>query len=226
MDDIFEGVFKFQDEDYKKHKNLFVDLQGGQNPHTLFIGCSDSRVVPTLITKTLPGELFIVRNIANIVPPYRETQEYVSTTSAIEFAVEMLDVKNIVVCGHSNCGGCASLYKSEEELRTVPHVRKWLELANPVKEYVLNNINNNINNGSAGEDNNKDGNGGDKNFQKEIMTEKFNIIHQIKNLFTYPFIKERYINKKINIYGWYYLIGTGEVYNYDKEKGSFNLIAK
>ncbi len=210
MDDIFEGVFKFKNEDYEKYKDLFTELENGQNPHTLFIGCSDSRVVPSLITKTLPGELFMVRNIANMVPPYRETEEYVSTTSAIEFAIEVLNVKNIVVCGHSNCGGCASLYKSEEELKNVPHVRKWLELANPVKEYVLNNINT------------KEG----KNIQKSLMTEQFNIVHQVNNLFTYPFIKEKYINKEINIYGWYYMIATGEVYNYDKENGSFTVIAK
>ena len=210
MDDIFEGVFKFKNEDYEKYKNLFAELENGQNPHTLFIGCSDSRVVPSLITKTLPGELFMVRNIANMVPPYRETEEYVSTTSAIEFAIEVLNVKNIVVCGHSNCGGCASLYKSEEELKNVPHVRKWLELANPVKEYVLNNINT------------EEG----KNIQKSLMTEQFNIVHQVNNLFTYPFIKEKYINKEINIYGWYYMIATGEVYNYDKENGSFTVIAK
>ncbi len=207
MNDIFEGVFKFKNEDYEKHKNLFAKLEDGQNPHTLFIGCSDSRVVPSLITKTLPGELFIIRNIANMVPPYRETQEYVSTTSAVEFAVEVLDVKNIVVCGHSNCGGCASLYKSEEELKNVPHVRKWLELAKPVKEYVLNNV-------------------ADGEYIQKKITEKFNIIHQMKNLFTYPFIKEKYLNKRINIYGWYYIIGTGEVYNYDKENDCFNLIAK
>ncbi|RZD15677.1 MAG: carbonic anhydrase [Candidatus Acididesulfobacter guangdongensis] len=210
MDDIFEGVFKFKNEDYEKYKNLFAELENGQNPHTLFIGCSDSRVVPSLITKTLPGELFMVRNIANMVPPYRETEEYVSTTSAIEFAIEVLNVKNIVVCGHSNCGGCASLYKSEEELKNVPHVRKWLELANPVKEYVLNNINT------------EEG----KNIQKSLMTEQFNIVHQVNNLFTYPFIKEKYINKEINIYGWYYMIATGEVYNYDKKNGSFTVIAK
>ncbi len=210
MDDIFGGVFKFKNEDYEKYKDLFAELENGQNPHTLFIGCSDSRVVPSIITNTLPGELFMVRNIANMVPPYRETEEYVSTTSAIEFAIEVLNVKNIVVCGHSNCGGCASLYKSEEELKNVPHVRKWLELANPVKEYVLNNINT------------KEG----KNIQKSLMTEQFNIVYQVNNLFTYPFIKEKYINKEINIYGWYYMIGTGEVYNYDKENDCFNIIAK
>lgn len=206
MDNIFNGVYKFKNEDYEKYKNLFVKLKDGQNPHTLFIGCSDSRVVPALITKTLPGELFMVRNIANIVPPYRETQEYVATTSAIEFAVQVLNVSNIVVCGHSNCGGCASLYKSEEELKDIPHVKKWLELAQPARKYVLNNI-------AAGND-----------FQRDMMTEKINIIQQINNLSTYPFIKEKYTNNAINIYGWYYMIGTGEVYNYNKENGYYELI--
>jgi carbonic anhydrase len=206
MDDIFNGVYKFQNEDYEKYKNLFVKLKDGQNPHTLFVGCSDSRVVPALITKTLPGELFMVRNIANIVPPYRETQEYVATTSAIEFAVQALNVTNIVVCGHSNCGGCASLYKTEEELKDIPHVKKWLELAQPARKYVLNNI-------ACVND-----------FKRDMATEKINVIQQINNLSTYPFIKEKYAKNTIKIYGWYYIIGTGEVYNYNKENGYYELI--
>ena len=110
MHNLFEGVVKFQQKDFEEHKELFSDLKSKQAPHTLFIGCSDSRVVPSLITKTMPGDLFIVRNIGNLVPPWRETDDYLSTTSAIEYAVEVLNVENIVVCGHSNCGACASLF--------------------------------------------------------------------------------------------------------------------
>ena len=85
MEYLFDGVKEFNANDYLKHDELFKKIGRSQNPHTLFIGCSDSRIVPTLITKTLPGELFVIRNIANIVPFYRETQEYVATTSAIEY---------------------------------------------------------------------------------------------------------------------------------------------
>ena len=122
MDKLLKGVVHFKKRDFEKHRGLFEGLGRDQKPHTLFIGCADSRVVPSLITKTLPGELFIVRNIANIVPPYRMADEYLATTSAIEYAVQMLNVENIVVCGHSNCGGCASLYQEQNE--KLPHTRK------------------------------------------------------------------------------------------------------
>ena len=136
MERLFNGYMKFKAEDFERHRQLFQDICRKQNPHTLFIGCSDSRVVPNLITQTDPGELFIVRNIANIVPPYRQTEEYVATTSVIEYAVLALGVDTIVVCGHSNCGGCAALNLPPERLDHLPHVRKWLEVSREVKGRV------------------------------------------------------------------------------------------
>ena len=136
MDNLFEGVINFNNNEYKRYSELFKKMGAGQNPHTLFIGCSDSRVVPSLITKTLPGELFVVRNIANLVPPYRNVSEFLATTSAIEYAVNILSVKNIVVCGHSNCGGCRALYMADEDLKDIPHTKKWLELAEGAKKTV------------------------------------------------------------------------------------------
>ena len=94
IETLFEGAIKFKEENFLTYKELFENLKEGQNPHTLFVGCSDSRVVPNLITNTLPGELFVIRNIANIVPPYREADEYLATTSAIEYALEELKVEN------------------------------------------------------------------------------------------------------------------------------------
>ncbi len=131
---LFEGVIDFNNNEYAKYSKLFKKIAEDQNPHSLFIGCSDSRVVPSLITKTLPGELFVVRNIANLVPPYRNVNEFLSTTSAIEYAVNILCVKNIVVCGHSNCGGCRALYMSDDDLKDIPHTKKWLELAEGAKK--------------------------------------------------------------------------------------------
>jgi carbonic anhydrase len=108
-DRLERGVARFRERVYRGNRRFFEELEGGQRPHTLFITCSDSRVDPTLLTDSRPGELFIVRNIANIVPPYRRTEEYVSTTAAIEYALLALKVSFIVVCGHTNCGGCAAL---------------------------------------------------------------------------------------------------------------------
>lgn len=201
---LFDGVKNFNTKDFLEHQELFRKLEKKQAPHTLFIGCSDSRVVPSLITKTLPGDLFVVRNIANLVPYYRMSNEYLSTTSAIEYAVEALNVENIVVCGHSNCGGCRALYLDEEKLSILPHTKRWMLLAQPVKDKLNNELQFVV----------------DQN-TRECLTEQLNIIEQLSHLMSYPYIKEKYLAGKLNILGWYYIIATGEIYNYDNELKKF-----
>jgi Carbonic anhydrase len=209
MKSLIAGLIKFRTQDYEEHKNLFCRLKRGQQPHTLFIGCSDSRVVPELITKSLPGELFVVRNIANIIPEYQEEHEYVATsatTAAIEYAVRVLNVKNIIICGHSNCGGCSSIYLPDEVLKKMPVTKKWLELAHNAKVRVLEELPNK-----------------DDLEMREWLTEQVNVVEQIKHLLTYPFVVEKYNNNEITIAGMYYTIETGEVFIYNSEKGAFEL---
>jgi len=206
MQKLIDGAVAFRQNDFETHEQLFSELGKEQKPHTLFIGCSDSRLVPGMITATKPGELFIIRNIANIVPPYKQSGEYLAAISAIEFAVEELEVENIVVCGHSNCGGCAALYKPDEYFRKIPHTRKWLELALPVKEKVLKIL--------------PEGN----HASREWLTEQMNIVEQINHLLSYPYIASKYIKGLLSISGWYYIIETGEIFSYNAEKGFFELI--
>lgn len=203
MDKLLKGTVHFKGGDYEAHKDLFKQLGRKQKPHSLFIGCSDSRVVPNMITQTLPGELFIVRNIANIVPIYREADEHLATTSAIEYALQVLKVDNIIVCGHSNCGGCAALHQSPEDMKGLPHTRKWLELGSQ----VLEQVNRELPDGSPEE--------------REWLTEQTNVVEQIKHLLTYPYIRQRYQEGNLSIMGWHYIIETGEVYVYNKENGFF-----
>lgn len=135
LDRLFNGVKAFRKIGFEVRKSMFIDLEQQQNPHTLFIGCSDSRVVPNLITIANPGELFIVRNIANMIPPYDPTGDSdIATSSTIEYAVNVLNVENIVVCGHSNCGGCRAIFESDESMKEFPKVKKWLEIAQPLKK--------------------------------------------------------------------------------------------
>jgi carbonic anhydrase len=206
MEKLFRGIMEFQKQEFESHRELFKVLGRTQKPHTLFIGCSDSRVVPNLITQTHPGELFVVRNIANIVPPYRKTEEFVATTSAIEYAVLALDVDSIVICGHSNCGGCASLNQSDEEMQHLPHVRKWLQVSKEVRGRVDKLVTS------------------DEPEEREWLTERVNILVQMKNLLTYPYVKSRYEEGKLQILGWHYIIETGEIYNFCDEKAIFELI--
>lgn len=207
MEELFNGVKEFNAADYRDHEALFRDLSRRQNPHTLFIGCADSRVVPSLITKTMPGDLFVVRNIANVVPYYRQASEFLATTSAIEYALNVLKVENIIVCGHSNCGGCQALWMDDEELESIPHTRHWLELSSKVKDTVLRRLSS-----------------GDDDIKREWMTEQLNVVQQMNHLVTYPGIKDRYRRGELNIYGWYYIIGTGEVFNYSRDRMAFEKI--
>jgi len=206
MSDFTEGILQFRSNDFEPNRAHFESLGRSQNPHTLFIGCSDSRVVPTLITRSVPGELFIIRNIANIVPVYRASGEFLATTSAIEYAVQILNVKNIIVCGHSNCGGCNALYETDENMKSIPHTRRWLELAKPVKEKVL----------TMAETRDP--------AVREWMTERLNVIEQLNHLLTYPFIKERVENGQMKLIGWHYMIHTGTIYQFDENSLEFTEI--
>ncbi len=195
---LFDGVREFNSVEFERYRELFGKIGRSQDPHTLFIGCSDSRVVPNLITKTQPGELFMVRNIANIVPMYRESEEFLSTTSAIEYAVQVLNVSTTIVCGHSNCGGCSALFADENTLHLIPHTRKWLELSKDVREKLTRLR---ISDPEV----------------REWMSEQLNVVEQMRHLLTYPYIAERYKNGDIKILGWYYIIESGEVYDYQSD---------
>ena len=206
---LFEGVKEFRQNDFVHHFEVFQKLENNQNPHTLFIGCSDSRVVPNLITKSLPGELFIIRNVANLVPYYRESIDaYLATSSAIEYAVNVLNVENIIICGHSNCGGCKALFSNKSEMKYLPMTKKWLELAHPVILQVKAKLRtDNL-----------------KIAERDELTAQLNVVEQMNHLLTFPYIKERFDKKKLNILGWYYVIETGEVFNYTAEKQAFERI--
>ncbi|MGP1360115.1 carbonic anhydrase [Campylobacter sp.] len=207
MDDsLLEGAIKFMEDGFLEHEELFKSLQHKQDPHTLFISCVDSRVVPNLITNCLPGELFMVRNIANIVPHYRVTDEFLATTSAIEYALEVLNIKNIIICGHSDCGGCAALYVDEKKLKNTPNVKNWIKLIEPIKREVLKFTS-------------------DDPAKMAWLTERLNVINSIDNIMTYPNVKDEYEKGNLQIYGWHYIIETGEIFSYDLKEGTFKLLA-
>jgi len=202
---LIDGLVKFRKGDFEAHRDLFKGLKAEQKPHTLFITCSDSRVDPNMITGTLPGELFIIRNIANLVPPFRETPEYASTTSAIEYAVLVLGVENIIVCGHSNCGGCAACLNASGILSSLPHTRKWMELAGPVRDRVISEI------------------PADEPEAREWMMEQVNAVEQQIHLMTYPYIQEKVQAGHLTLSSWHYIIETGEVFIYDSAAKEFLL---
>ncbi|UUV16898.1 carbonic anhydrase [Fusobacteria bacterium ZRK30] len=202
MEKLLKGHQKFKEIKFKKNKDLYLKLvKDGQHPGTLFIGCSDSRVIPGLITGSKPGELFTIQNVGNFVAPYKPDEDYHSTASAIEYAVSVLKVDDIIVCGHSHCGAIKSLYKDLDKEVDLVHTNKWLELGNEAKKVAQ------LVGGSEEE--------------KLINTEKLSAMFQLENLLTYPAVKRRVDEGSLHLHVWYYKIETGEIEYYDDIKGSF-----
>jgi len=199
------GYKRFKEEYFSDNKELFDSLSRGQAPHTMVVTCSDSRVDPSKLLSTEPGDIFIARNIGNIVPPYDRTKG--STQAAIEYAVNILEVKHIVILGHSSCGVCAHLYheKTEEEKQLeLSHVEEWLTHAYPAKNTsILECL-------------------ADTSKERSETTEKNNVLLSLQTLMTYPYIIQKLEQKKLEIHGWWYNIKTGEVETYNYGTKVFN----
>jgi carbonic anhydrase len=205
MEKLYRGVHAFRESYFAREEDFFKGLSHGQSPEVLFITCADSRIDPNLVTQSRPGDLFIVRNVGNIIPPYDAIKDKNSVVAAIEFAVLALKVKDII-CGHSSCGAMEALYKDEKDFSNMPHLRDWLKIAAPVKEVV--NLHYPDHKGES----------------RKRITEKENILAQLNNIQTYPFVAEALNEGILHLHGWYYDIGTGEVYSYDPVRNSFEKI--
>ncbi|PIF04600.1 MAG: carbonic anhydrase [Arcobacter sp.] len=202
---LIKGNQKFKDTYFHKLEGKFDHLiEYGQSPDVLFIGCSDSRVVPDLIMDSKPGDMFILRNIGNFVPKYKKDNDFHGSSAAIEYAVSVLHVRDIIICGHSHCGACESLYKDLSQDEHLIHVRKWLELGAKAKEITLSKIK-------------------DKTDMEAIyrMTEKESIKIQLENLLTYPEILRKIKSGQLDIHGWYYKIENGSIEYLNGETNNF-----
>ena len=210
IDKLIKGNKKFKDAHFPKLEGTFEDLvENGQNPNILFIGCSDSRVVPDLIVDSKPGDMFILRNIGNFVPPYKNDEDYHGSSAAIEYAVSVLEVKDIIICGHSHCGACESLYEDLSDDPNLIHVKKWLKLGQRAKEYTL-----------LASDS--------KTSKEQILrtTEKISVKHQLENLLTYPEIYRKVEAGELDVHGWYYTIEDGSIEYYDGESCGFKKLGE
>ena len=196
-DELLERLRRFQTDVFPQQRSLFRHLVAdGQHPLTLFIGCSDSRLVPYLLTGAGPGELFLVRNVGAFVPPYDQSQGFHGTAAAIEFAVLNLQVRRIIVCGHSHCGAIRALYG--EVPAAAQNLVRWLDLgreaALPVAEPG-----------------------------PEVMrrTEQRAVVLQLERLMAYPMVRERVEARSLTLHGWHYVIEDGEVHVFDVAVGAF-----
>jgi carbonic anhydrase len=199
---LLDGHRRFREKFESDHLVFKRLAEDGQNPKVLWIGCSDSRVIPELITGADPGELFDVRNIANIVPPAPTLA--CSTGAAIEYAVLHLEVNHIVICGHTDCGGIKAL-ENPPSARAEPHIASWLELAAPARQQVL------------ARDLPSD--------EIYLETIKTNVLLQCEHLRTYPCVAEREGSGALSIHLWLYDLRTGEILEFDRSTGSWEGIA-
>lgn len=208
VEKLYRGFHTFRESYFKRERDLFRRLSGHQSPKVLFITCADSRVDPNLVTQSRPGELFIVRNVGNIVPPYDAIKDKNSVAAAIEFAVLGLKVSDIIVCGHSNCGAMQALYYNEKDYEHMPHLREWLKLAFPVKLIVTKFYPDKTSSHES----------------RQRITEEENILLQLNNIQTYPFVAQALHDGILHLHGWYYDIGSGEMCSYRHSTDRFERI--
>ncbi len=200
MPKITRGIVRFKTEIYPQRKELFDQLARGQNPEALFITCSDSRIDPNLLVQTEPGELFIIRNAGNIVPPYSTNTG--GTTASIEYAVAILGVKHIVICGHSECGAMHGVL-NPELVKDLPHVRKWLSFSHTAYQIIQEKA------PELPQDK-----------KLELLIEE-NVLLQMRHLQTHAHVAAKLATNKIQLHGWTYDIGSGQVKAYDEAKACF-----
>ena len=201
MQKLVAGIHQFQTDIFSTRQQLFERLADGQHPLALFITCSDSRIDPSMLTQTEPGELFIMRNAGNIIPPYGTINGGEAAT--IEFAVRALGVRDIVVCGHSHCGAMSGVLQPDK-LDDLPAVRNWLTYADSTQRIMQENYAH-ITDPVA----------------RLTATVEENVLVQLENLRTHPSVAAALSRKSLNVHGWVYKFETGQVFAYCPDKQQF-----
>jgi carbonic anhydrase len=198
MEHIVDGVLRFQREVYPNHDALFSELALAQSPLAMFIGCADSRIVPEMLTDQGPGSLFVVRTAGNIVPP--QSNEPGGVTASIEYAVAVLGIPDIVICGHSGCGAMTAVLRGAEQLEKLPAVARWLHYADAARDAIAQEF------------------GNDAGVSEETKLNALvreNVLAQLDNILTHPVVAAAVERKQLRLHGWVYDIGSGRVDTYD-----------
>jgi carbonic anhydrase len=203
MRKLLQGLQHFQSSYFPANQELFEQLADGQKPQVLFITCSDSRIVPHLITQSGVGDLFIIRNAGNLVPPFGSANG--GEGAAIEYAIHALGIEQVIICGHSNCGAMKGLLKLERLRTEMPLVYEWLQHAESTRRLIQENYSDL------------------KGDELLAITMAENVVTQIENLKTYPVIRSKLHQNKMAIYGWLFEIETGEVLSYNPNTDEFEV---
>ncbi len=208
MKHLLDGYRRFRDGYYAANRKLFEDLATrGQRPQTMIIACSDARVDPAINFDTAPGDVFMVRNVANVVPPYAPDGDYHGTSAAIEFAVRVLEVKNVVVLGHARCGGIATLVGMDVAAPKTDFIEPWMQVAVPARERARARA---TDEGRAHD-----------HLHLCHLTELEGVRTSLANLMTFPWVAERVASGQLEVHGWYFDITRGSLSRLDPGKGDF-----
>ncbi len=203
MKKLIQGIVDFRKGLTEESRDLFAKLALGQKPDTLFIACSDSRVVPNLFASTNPGDLFVLRNIGNLIPPVASNDD--SATAVVEFSIFSLEVSDIIICGHSECGAMHALLHGVDS-KSCCHLGSWLKYGKEALNKVRKGVE--INPGLS----------------EQNQLSQVNVLQQMEHIKSYPFIQERIAKKELRVHGWWFDIAHADVYCYEQEINQFVLI--
>lgn len=199
---LIEGYQRFRNGYFANNRDRLAAMATSQNPGIAILSCCDSRVDPATVFDASPGELFVIRNVANLVPPYEEEGLYHGTSAALEFAVTGLAVSHIVVLGHADCGGIRALMDRAPGTARGSFVDRWMAIADPVREAVCAHH-------------------PDSGAQRYTACEHQAITHSLKNLMTYPWIRSRVERKDLALHGWHYDLAEGTLSHLQSDAEGF-----
>ncbi len=204
--DLVNGYARFRQHHYQRHLDTYQELAEGQNPDAMVIGCCDSRVDPTVVFDARPGELFVLRNVANLVPPYDPGGHHQGTSAALEFAVRGLEVSHIVIMGHARCGGIAAYIEGIWGERAKPTaITRWMSIVHGARSHMPV---------AALHD--------ETNLQRAM--EHAAIANSIDNLLTFPFVRDAINDRQLALHGLHFGIAEGMLEVMDSKTGVFSKV--
>ena len=200
------GFRRFQRHFFCSREMLYSDLKEGQSPNVLVIACSDSRVDPAILTGCDPGDMFVVRNVANLVPPYETMGAHHGVSAALEYGVKVLGVGHVIVLGHSLCGGIQALLDEREGVQVGEFISPWVRIAESARQEVARTLANKTPEA------------------RQRACELAGILVSMDNLLTFPWVRERVEAGGLHIHGWYFDMQSGELSTYMPETGEFETL--
>ena len=207
MEKLIRGIVEFRKNVRPEYRETFARLALGQSPDTLFIACSDSRVVPNLFASADPGDLFVIRNVGNLIPPAGDdgiSQSDESEAAAVEFALGKLKVTDVIVCGHSECGAMQAILGGREKVEP-SHLRSWLRHGEPAHKQLAKG-------------------GPDKSLERHNQLSQLNVLSQLEHLKSYPLVRANLEAKTLRLHAWWFELKNADVYAYEEPLHRFVLI--